>query len=125
MKVRDSFKKAAAGSKWGEAAFKLQEDGSYFAPCDSIAEALKFMDDLCAAIDARVKYSVTCDVTGYHVKDGNKFEMEGAKAPVELDQIIDYYVKLCTDHPLIAYWEDSLANDDIEGWHKLEVGFDN
>ncbi len=55
------------------------------------------------------------------MKDGNKYEMEGAKAPVEVDQIIDYYAKLCTDHPLIAYLEDAIVNEDVESWHKLEV----
>lgn len=104
LKIKESFRKATAGSKWGEAGFKPQEDGSYFTPCDTIAEALKFMDDLCGAIDTRVKYSVTCEAAGYHIKDGNKYEMEGAKAPVEVDQIIDYYVKLCTEHPLIEFW---------------------
>ena len=27
--------------------------------------------------------------------------MEGSKAPVDVDAIIDYYVKTCTDHPLV------------------------
>ena len=30
LKIKESFKKATAGSKWGEAGFKPQEDGSYF-----------------------------------------------------------------------------------------------
>lgn len=33
--------------------------------------------------------------------------------------MIDYYVKLCQDHPLVTYLEDPFADKDMEGYRKF------
>lgn len=43
------------------------------------------------------------------------------KKPPDADQLIDFYLKFCNDHPLINFLEDPIADVDIEGWKKIMV----
>ena len=53
-------------------------------------------------------------------KEPNKYEVEGMKGQLSNANLVDWYVKLCTDHPLITYLEDPMANDDYDGMRKLK-----
>lgn len=53
-------------------------------------------------------------------KDPNKYEIEGVKVQSTSQQLIEYYVKLCQDHPLITYVEDPFAEADMEGYRKFK-----
>ena len=55
-------------------------------------------------------------------KDPNKYEIEGTKGQSTKDQLVEYYIKLCQEHPLITYLEDPCADSDIEGYKKLKEG---
>ena len=35
-------------------------------------------------------------------------------------QLVEYYVKMCQDHPLVTYIEDPFHTSDIEGYRKLK-----
>ena len=45
--------------------------------------------------------------------------MDGFKKPPDNDQLIDFFIKLCKDHPLLKYLEDPLSNNDLRGYSKL------
>lgn len=47
-------------------------------------------------------------------KDPNKYEIEGAKGVQAPNLLMDYYLKMIQDHPLLAYLEDAFAEVDIE-----------
>ena len=53
-------------------------------------------------------------------KDPNKYEIEGQKTQCSQQMLIDYYVKLCQDHPLLTYIEDPFANNDMDGYGKFK-----
>ena len=53
-------------------------------------------------------------------KDPNKYEVEGQKTQCSTQQLIDYLVKLCQDHPLLTFIEDPFAHQDMEGYRKLK-----
>lgn len=53
-------------------------------------------------------------------KDANKYEIEGVKVQSTSQQLIEYYVKMCQDHPLITYIEDPFADADMEGYRKFK-----
>ena len=52
---------------------------------------------------------MNCDSEAYYNKESNKYDLEGAKGP---EQIADYYLKLCQDHPLCAYLEDAMCESE-------------
>ena len=54
-------------------------------------------------------------------KDANKYEVEGAKNQHDQDQLADYYIKVCQEHPLVCYIEDPYAYTDIKGYQKLQA----
>ena len=35
-------------------------------------------------------------------------------------QLVEYYVRLCQDHPLLTYIEDPFHTSDMEGYRKLK-----
>ena len=45
--------------------------------------------------------------------------MDGFKKQPDKEQLIDFYLKLATDHPLLKYLEDPMADADLRGWAKL------
>ena len=49
----------------------------------------------------------------------------GFKKPLNSEEIIDFYLKLCNEHPLLLYLEEPLAENDKDGWAKLTEKFDN
>ena len=50
--------------------------------------------------------------------------MDGFKKPPDSDQLIDFYLKLVTDHPLITYLEEPIALEDNDGWEKIMDKFE-
>lgn len=42
--------------------------------------------------------------------------MEGPKNLWEPEQMVDWYIKQCTEHPLIGYLEDPMHETDIVGF---------
>ena len=64
-------------------------------------------------------YGIDCNGNNYYTQESNTYEMDGFKKPPDNDQMIDFYIKLCKDHPLLKYLEDPLANNDLRGYSKL------
>jgi enolase len=45
--------------------------------------------------------------------------MEGPKNLFDTDQLIEYLVKMCNEHPLLEYLEDPLVDGDPQPYQKL------
>jgi enolase len=52
------------------------------------------------------------------VEDTKKYEWDGPKNPLDINQLIDFYDKIVADHPLVEYIEDCFAASDIKGLKK-------
>ena len=117
-----------------EAGFKPGPDSSYFNAFGSVNETFKVVEDAIAASGANTadgkifKIGINCEGESYfnkEPKDPNKYEVEGLKTQGDQDQLADYYLKVCNEHPLVVYLEDPYANNDIKGYQKIMVKFKN
>jgi hypothetical protein len=88
MKFLAAIKKAFAGTKMGEAGFKVLPDGSFFNANTTVAESLKMVEDAIAASGANddtrkpFQIGVNCDADNSFnkdPKDPNKYEQDGQK----------------------------------------------
>ena len=71
------------------------------------------------------KIGVSCDSDNYYnkdPKDPNKYELDGQKGQLNQAQMVEYFVKMCQEHPLLVYIEDPCADIDIDGFRKLKDG---
>ena len=69
------------------------------------------------------KIGVNCDsdtVFNKDPKDPNKYECEGSKTQFNSQQMADYLVNLCKDHPLLELLEDPFAENDNNGYRILK-----
>jgi hypothetical protein len=67
----------------------------------------------------KLYFGIDCNANNYYNETNNTYEMDGFKKPPEIDELINFYIKLCDEHPLLKYLEDPLINNDSEGWKKL------
>jgi enolase len=73
----------------------------------------------------KLSIGIDCNANNYYNESTNKYEMDGFKQPSDVDPLIDYYLKYITDHPLITYLEDPIADSDLIGWNKLYTKFES
>jgi len=99
---------------------RLNNEGSYFPQNDTLNDVVKYMEDIIKDTGEAAKLSIgiDCNANNYFNETTKKYEMDGFKLPPDADPLIDYYVKYCTDHPLISYLEDPIADTDLIGWKK-------
>jgi enolase len=70
------------------------------------------------------RIGINCEGESYFnkdPKDANKYEVEGAKNQHDQDQLADYYIKVCQEHPLVSYIEDPYAYNDFKGYQKFQA----
>ena len=53
-------------------------------------------------------------------KDPNKYDIEGMKVQSTKDQLIEYYIKMCQDHPLLTYIEDPFGDTDLDSYRRFK-----
>ena len=84
-------------------------------------EIIKLIEGIITECNAKEKvyFGIDCNANNYYLEDQKLYEMEGMKKPIDVDQLIDFYIKLCTDHPSLIYLEDPIASKDLKGWKKL------
>ncbi len=91
-------------------------------PSDTINDALKVLEEAIKSTKLpNVKIGVGCSAGEVYNEGSGKYEMEGAKGQMDNAHMVDYYVKLLTDHALICYLEDPMSDKDLAGWHMLTV----
>lgn len=114
-------RKQMASGKQGEAGIKMIS-GSFVCSMDSIAEALKILEEgIKTSKLGNVKIGISCNASELFNESSGKYEMEGAKSQFDPSQMVEFYVKFLTEHPLVCYLEDPMADKDLPGWHELTV----
>lgn len=106
---------------------RLNPEGSYFSPNDTINDTIKLMEDIIkdTGESAKLSIGIDCNANNYYNDSTKKYEMDGMKQPPDSDQLIEFYFKYCTDHPLITYLEDPIADIDQIGWKKILLKFES
>ena len=120
-KIYNSLKKVLTAGKAGEGGMRLNEEGSYFPPIDTTNDIMKLLEGVineCGGADY-LYYGIDCNGNNYYTADTQTYEMDGFKKPPDNEQMIEFFVKLCKDHPLLKYLEDPLSNEDLRGYSKL------
>ena len=116
-----STKKFLTAGKSGENGMKLNGEGFYTPPSDSAADIMKLIENIIAdsGLGDKAYYGVDCKANKYYNGEMKVYEMDGFKKPPDSDQLIEFYVKLCKDHPLIKYLEDPMSDEDLRGYSNL------
>ena len=120
-KIYLSIRKFLTAGKAGEAGLRLNDEGSYFPPTDVMNDIFKLIENIISEINMPecFYYGIDCNGNNYYMAETNTYEMDGFKKPPDNDQLIEFFVKLCKDHPLLKYLEDPLSNTDLRGYSKL------
>ena len=120
-KIYQSLRKFLTSGKAGEAGMRLNNEGSFYPPTDVMNDIFKLMENIiteCGDGD-NLYYGIDCNGNNYYNSETNTYEMDGFKKPPDNEQMIEFYLKLCKDHPLLKYLEDPLSNEDLRGNSKL------
>src|SRR5260221_10690560 len=62
--------------------------------------------------------ALALDVAATELFKDNIYNFKGEKAKFKAPDLVDYYIKLCENYPIISI-EDGMAEDDFEGWKLL------
>jgi enolase len=63
---------------------------------------------------------VQVDPDQFYLAEQSKYEVEGPKNLYDTKMLIEWYQKMCTDHPLLTYIEDGIRCGDIAGWQLMK-----
>jgi enolase 1/2/3 len=93
---------------------------------DLILEATHLAGYTCGALDSNPQIVLAIDAAASEMwtraeKDGNpgyKFWKSNGNT-LSSSQMVDFWVKMVDDYPMIFSLEDPMAEDDWEGWHQL------
>jgi enolase len=120
-KIYLALRKFLTAGKAGEAGMRLNEEGSYFPPTDVMNDIIKLLENIINEIGMADSFyfGIDCNGNNYYNQETNTYEMDGFKKPPDNDQLIEFFVKLCKDHPLLKYLEDPLSDTDLRGYSKL------
>ena len=130
-KICQAIEKGVSATKQGVAGFKKgSPDGSYFNAFDNIGECFKLLEDAITSVGSfkvgkdeeerqPFKIGVSCDSNNWFVEEANKYEWDGPKNQMDVDQLIEFYEKMCNDHPLLEYIEDPMQKGEIKGVKKF------
>ena len=120
-KIYEAIRKFLTAGKAGEGGMKLNEENSYYPPTDTMNDIIKLLENIINETGANDKlyFGIDCNANNFYNESNNTYEMDGFKKPPEIDELINFYIKLCDEHPLLKYLEDPLINNDSEGWKKL------
>jgi enolase len=126
FKLTAAIEKGVSATKAGLAAFKKgSPDGAYFNAYDNIGECFKMLEEAIASLGVNseqrqpLKIGVSCDAQNWYIEDQAKYEWDGPKAQFDVNQLIEFYQKMCTEHPLLEIIEDSFAKSDVKGVKKF------
>lgn len=126
--LQASMKKILTAGKLGENGFRLNNESSHFSPYDTINDTVKSIEEMIKEVskdpsfnscNIKLNIGIDCNANNFYTESTKKYEMDGMKKPPDSDELIDFYVKYCKDHPLITYLEDPLADSDIQSTKKM------
>lgn len=116
-----AIRKFLTAGKLGENGMRLNDENSYYPPTDALNDILKLIENIITEANAEgnIYYGIDCNANNYYSEETGLYEMDGFKKQPDKEQLIDFYLKLATDHPLLKYLEDPMADTDLRGWAKL------
>lgn len=88
-------------------------------------DIIKLMESIINEVNATDKlfYGIDCNANNYYNPTTKVYEMDGFKKPPDTNQMIEFYQKLCADHPLLQYIEEPIAQADSDGWTAIKKVF--
>ncbi len=95
----------------------IGDEGGFAPDLDDNGAALALM----AESIERAGYSVgdqvcfALDPASSEFYENGKYELKGEGKSLTREEMVDYYVRLCDEHPIISI-EDGVAEDDWDGW---------
>ena len=126
QKIYQSITKNLTAGKAGIEGMKLNDENSYNPPSDAMNDIMKLLETIISECQSdKLYYGIECNANNYYNEADNTYEMDGFKKPPLTEELIDFYIKLCQDHPLLKYLEDPIANKDERGWGNLLEKFKN
>jgi len=118
-------RKTIASGKLGENGVKQLSDGSFICPFDTINDNLKMLDEVINqnGLKDSVKIGIEWAADNLFQPTAGKYELENPnpKNFLDVNQLADYYAKLCTDRPSLAYLEDPVVSDNYDHWIALKT----
>lgn len=125
-KIYTTIRKFLTQGKQGENGMRLNKEGSYYPPQDTLNDILKLIENIINEVNEKdaLYIGIDCNANNYYNPTAKTYEMDGFKKPPDTDQLIDFYLKLVTDHPLITYLEEPIASEDNDGWEKIMDKFE-
>ena len=100
----------------------IGDEGGFAPDLSSNGEALGLLSE---AVE-RSGYSLgeqvcfALDPAASEFYEGGRYELSGEGRSLERGEMVDYYVRLCGEYPIISI-EDGLAEDDWEGWEMISA----
>lgn len=125
FKVNAAIEKGLSATKGGLAAFKRSPDGSFLNAFESINDSFKLLEDAINSVGINtperqfLKIGVNTDAQSFFLEEQSRYDWDGPKNLWDQGQLIDFYNKLITDHPLLEYIEDCFGLADIQGYKKF------
>ena len=129
-----ALKKSFQATKAGEAGFKAAMDGTFLNGNATLAESFKMLEDAIVISGANdegrkiFQIGVSCEADNSFnkdPKDANKYEQEGQKMQFDAMAMIEYYVKMIGEHPLLTYFEDAFSIYDFAGHREFRKRLSN
>lgn len=109
--------------KGGADLVKELGDGSLISPYDTMADAIKNIDDILGSLDLSEQYGLWIDISAqdFYDKETEKYEFENAKKPSTVEDLEDAYFKLFADKKSVVVISDPFIGLHAFAWHKLNV----
>ncbi len=87
---------------------------------------MKALEDIIKDTGETLKFTIgiDCQANNYYNDTTKKYDMEGFKQPPDADQLIEFYIKYLSEHPMITLLEDPIADMDRQGWNKIYQKFE-
>lgn len=102
---------------------KCHLDGSYIPQFETVAEALKVVEEVFKTLNASEHFSLWVNFGAAQLwnKEQGKYEFENFKKPSDPEEVEDLIAKLLLDKKLIRVVQDPLILEHKFNWHRLNV----
>lgn len=99
--VAANVRKSIVSGKQGEAGLKYFADGTFICAADTISDNLKVVETAIeqAGLKEKVGIGLVWMAELFYNLEQKKYELENPKQLLDVDQLIEFYVKLCTERP--------------------------
>ena len=93
-KIYQALKKFLTAGKAGEGGMRLNDEGSYFPPIDTMNDIIKLMESIIAECGGgdNFYYGIDCNGNSYYSSETKTYEMDGFKKPPDNEQMIEFFV---------------------------------